>query len=78
MIKHLKGLHNRLPNGEIKNMGVERGKNLNYLGMNFDLSTQGQLAITMPYHISNVIQEFRGKLKNLTISSPKTVLNCLS
>ena len=36
MIEHLKSLYEELPNGEIKRMVVQRGKELDYLGMNFD------------------------------------------
>ena len=69
MINHLKKLYERLPNGEVKHMTVQRGKSLNYLGMNFDLSTKGVVAITMPHHINKVINEFPGKLRNLTQAS---------
>lgn len=70
MINHLKSLYERLPNGEIKNMSIQRGKNLNYLGIKFNLSTKGQVDISMPHHINKVINEFPGKLRNLTQSSP--------
>ena len=36
MIKHRKSLYKELPNGEFKRMTVQRGKNLDYLGMHFD------------------------------------------
>ena len=72
MINHLKKLYERLPNGEIKHMTVQRGKNLKYLGMNFDLKTRGEVAITMPHHINKVINEFPGKLRNLTQASPNS------
>ena len=51
MIKYLKGLYEKLPNGEIKPMTVKRGKHLDYLGMNFDLSVKGEVAITMPHRV---------------------------
>ena len=54
----------RLPSCEVKHMSVQRGKGLNYLGMNVDLSTKGQVAITMPHHINKVIKESPGKMRN--------------
>ena len=72
MINHLKKLYERLSNGEIKHMTVQRGKSLNYLGMNFDLKTRGEVAITMTHHINKVINEFPGKLRNLTHASPNS------
>ena len=72
MINHLKKLYERLPNGEVKHMTVQRGKILNYLGMNFDLSTKGEVAITMPHHINKVINDFPGKLRNWTQASPNS------
>ena len=53
-------------------MTVQRGKSLNYLGMNFDLKTKGEVAITMPHHINKVINEFSGKLRTLTHLSPNS------
>ena len=72
MIYHLKKLHEKLPNSDIKHMSVQRGKSLNYLGMNFNLKTKGQVAITMPHHINKVVNEFPGKLRNLCQSSPNS------
>ena len=65
MINYRRGLYERLPNGEHNNMSAQRDKNLNDLGINFDLSTKGQVAITMGYHIK-VIKEFHGELRKLT------------
>ena len=65
MINHLKGLYERLPNGEIKNISVQRAKSLNYFGVDFGLSTKEQVVITLSRHINNVIKEFSGKLRNL-------------
>lgn len=36
MIEHLKSLYKELPNGGIKRMIVRGGKELDYLGMNFN------------------------------------------
>ena len=72
MIHPLKGLYEKLPNVEIKKMSVQRGKLLNYLGMNFDLRDKGKVAITMPHHVEKAIKEFPGKLRNKSLSSPNT------
>ena len=63
MINHLKKLISQ-------HMTVQRGKNLKYLGINFDLKTRSEVAITMPHHIIKVINEFSGKLRNLIQASP--------
>ena len=72
MINHLKKLYKRLPNGVVKHITVQRGTRLNYLGMNLDLSTKGEVATTIPHHINKVINEFPGKLRNLTQASPNS------
>ena len=72
MIRYLKGLYERLPNGEIKEMSVQRGSKLDYLGMKFDLSVKGEVSITMPHHVEKAIKEFPGKLRNKGLSSPNT------
>ena len=72
VIRYLQGLYERLPNGEIKKMSVQRGKQLDYLGMKFDLREQGKVSITMPYHVDKAIKEFPGKLRNKSLSSPNT------
>ena len=40
--------------------------------MKFDLTTKGEVTVSMPHHIEKVIQEFPGKLRNLTQSSPNS------
>ena len=40
-----------LPNGTIKKMIVQRGKRLDYLGMNFNFGVKGEVKITMYDHI---------------------------
>lgn len=70
MINHLKKFYEKLRNGEIKHMSVQRVKSLNYLGMKFDLRTKVQVAITMPHHVNIIVKEFPVKPKNLTQSSP--------
>ena len=50
----------KLQNGEIKHMSVQRGRSLNYLGMNFDLKPKGEVAITMSHHINKVIKSSLG------------------
>ena len=44
MIEHLKSSYEKLPNGEIKRMTVvQRGKELDYLGMNFNFQGKGKV-----------------------------------
>ena len=40
----------QVQNENAKNMSVHRVKSVNWLGMNFDLKTKGQAAITMTHH----------------------------
>ena len=49
MIAHLKGLYEKLPNGEVKLIEEQRladsNKVLNYLGMDFDFSVKKQVTV---------------------------------
>ena len=58
IIDWLKDLYQRLPNGEIAKMKVQRGKKLEYLGMDFDFSTKHEVKITMADYIKKLIKDF--------------------
>lgn len=76
MINYLKGLYEELPNGEIKKMSVQRlsdnNRRLNYLGMDFDYSVKGEVAISMVQYVEKVIAEFSEAeaLRNKIIKTP--------
>ena len=53
-------------------MTVQRGKHLSYLGMNFDLNVEGEVAISTMHHVNKVITEFPAKLSNLIQESPNS------
>ena len=59
IIDWLKDLYQRLPNGEIAKMKVQRGKHLEYLGMDFDFSTKKEVKITMIGYIKKLIKDFQ-------------------
>ena len=63
MIEHLRSLYEELPNGEIKKMTVQRGKSLDYLGMNFNFQTAGEVKITMYDHVKKINERVPRSLK---------------
>ena len=76
MIAYLKGLYEKLPNGEVKLIEEQRltdsNKVLNYLGMDFDFSVKKQVSISMKHYVEKVIEEFPDPLRNKVISTPAT------
>ena len=76
MIAYLKGLYEKLPNGEVKLMEEQRlsetNKVLNYLGMDFDFSVKGEVSISMRHYVDKVIQEFPDLLRNKKIITNAT------
>ena len=76
MIAYLKGLYEKLPNGEVKLIEEQRltdsNKVLNYLGMDFDFSVKKQVSISMKHYVEKVIKEFPDPLRNKVISTPAT------
>ena len=77
MIAYLKGLYEKLPNGEVKLIEEQRltdsNKMLNYLGMDFDFSVKKQVSTSMKHYVEKVIKEFPDPLRNKVISTPATV-----
>ena len=59
MITYLKGLYEKLPNGEVKLIEEQRltdsNKVLNYLGMDFDFSMKKQVSISMRHYVNKII-----------------------
>ena len=53
-------------------MIVQRGKRLDYLGMNFNFGVKGEVKITMYDHILKILKEFPDPLRNKIVSSPNT------
>ena len=72
IIKWLQDLYQTLPNGEIAKMKVQRGRFLEYLGMDFDFSVKKQVSIFMRHYVDKIIQEFPDPLRNKVISTPTT------
>ena len=60
MINYLKGLYEKLTNGEVKLIEEQRltdsNKVLNYLGMNFDFSVKKQVSISMRHYLDKIIK----------------------
>ena len=73
MITYLKGLYEKLPNGEVKLIEEQRltetNKVLNYLGMEFDFSVAKQVSISMRHYVDKIIKEFPDPLRNSDIFS---------
>ena len=57
---------------KIKRMTVQRGKELDYLGMNFNFQEKGKVKITMYEHVKKILKEFPDPLRNKSLSSPNT------
>ena len=53
-------------------MTVQRGKSLDYLGMNFNFQSEGEVKITMYDHVKKIMKEFPDPLRNKKLSSPNT------
>ena len=74
IIKWLQDLYQTLPNGEIAKMKVQRGKFLEYLGMDFDYSIAKEVKITMKGYIKSLIKDFKkstkGKNKKIPAKTP--------
>ena len=82
MINYLKGLYETLPNGEVKAMDCQRlspsNKVLNYLGMDFDFSVEGEVSISMKHYVNKIIKGFPGKIKQRNGNIPaNAMLGCV-
>ena len=59
MIDHLRSLYEELPNGEVNKMEVQRMDKrtmvLNYLGMDFGYSINGEVSISMRHYVENIM-----------------------
>ena len=76
MIDHLRSLYEELPNGEVNKMEVQRMDKrtmvLNYLGMDFGYSINGEVSISMRHYVEKTIREFPDPLRNKVILTPAT------
>ena len=70
ILNWLKELYQTLPNGEVAKIKDQRGKKLEYLGMDFDFITKKEVKITIVYYIKKLIKDFH--------SSSKRAIYCLA